>query len=350
MYKLALLLSSLLVLFSCEDTSKPEVVEVPKDYVTFSGKITNNTADSIAILSREFSRIISVNEDGSFKDTFSLEPGTYYFTTKENGMVVFLKNGYDLVLDIDAKAFNTSSKFTGEGAKENNYLVEKANFEADLFDQDLSHLTATDLDSAIQKLMEKALNFINLKTEIDTLLINDNKADLDMIAKSLKNYYSEITRLKDEMPKGSASPTFADYENYDGTKTSLADLKGKNVYIDIWATWCGPCKAEIPALKTLEHDYEGKNIAFVSLSIDDPQAHQGSWEVANEKWRAMVKEKELGGIQLFAPEGWESPFIRAFQINSIPRFILLDTEGNIINPSAPRPSDDKLRTLLDEII
>jgi len=345
-----ILLFPLLVLFSCEDSKKPKQVEVPKDYVTFSGKITNNTADSIGVLSREFSKIISVNEDGSFKDTFSLEPGTYYFTTKQKGMVLFLKNGYDLSLNIDAEEFATSAKFAGEGAKENNYLVEKANFEIDLYDQDLSRFTATELDSVISIMIEKSANYIQSQKGIDSLLIVDNLADLDMMSQSLKDYYTEILRLKEEMPKGSAAPTFTDFENYDGTKTSLSDLKGKNVYIDVWATWCGPCKAEIPALKTLEHDYEGKNIAFVSLSVDDNQAHQGSWEVANQKWRAMIKDKELGGIQLLAPQGWESPFIRAFQINSIPRFILLDTEGNIINPSAPRPSDQNLRTLLDEII
>jgi thiol-disulfide isomerase/thioredoxin len=349
MYKL-ILFSCLLVLFSCQDTSKPELVEVPNDYVTFSGKIVNGTIDSVAVLSREFSKKFSVNEDGSFKDTFSLKTGTYYFATKQKGIAIFLKNGYDLVLNIDAKEFNTSAKFTGKGAKENNYLVEKANFEADLFDQDLSNLAITDLDSVIQNIMDQAINYINLKTEIDTLLINENLTELGSMAKSLKNYYTKSIQLKEEMPKGSPSPIFKDYENHDGTKTSLADLKGKNVYIDVWATWCGPCKAEIPALKVLEHDYEEKNIAFVSLSVDDPRAHNGSWEVANQAWRAMIKDKALGGIQLLAPKGWESEFIRAFKINSIPRFILLDTEGNILDPSAPRPSDPKLRTLLDKVI
>lgn len=349
MYKFILLLP-LLVLFSCQDTSKPEPIEEPNDYVTFSGKVMNNTVDSIGVVSREFSKFILVEEDGSFKDTFSLKSGAYYFTTKKKGLMIFLKNGYDLALNIDLKAFNTSAKFTGEGAKENNYLVEKATLESKLYDQDLSHLTLTELDSAILVIIGQASDFIHSKEGIDSLLINDNIAELDMMSKSLKDYYAQVIQLKKELPKGSASPIFKDYENYDGTKTSLADLKGKNVYIDVWATWCGPCKAEIPALKVLEHDYEGKNIAFVSLSVDDKRAHQNSWDLANENWRAMVKDKELGGIQIFAPNGWESPFIRAFKINSIPRFILLDTEGNIVNPSAPRPSDPNLRTLLDELI
>ncbi len=345
-----LLFLPILALFSCQETTSSEQTEKPKDYVVFSGKIAHTTADSLAILSRDFAKTIAIKEDGSFTDTFSVEPGTYYFTTRQKGMIVFLKDGYDLSLDVDAEDFAETAKFTGEGAKENNYLVAKARFETELYDQNLTHLDSTQLDSATQVLVDQAKDYINSQKDIDSILIHENLNELSIIAQSLKEYHLEIIRLKNEMPKGSSSPIFTDFENYDGSKTSLSDLKGKNVYIDVWATWCGPCKAEIPALKKLEHDYEGKNIAFVSLSIDDAQAHQGSWEVANQKWRAMVKDKELGGIQLLAPKGWEDPFIRAYKINSIPRFILLDTEGNIVSASAPRPSDESLRTLFDEII
>jgi len=349
MYKL-LLLFPFLALFSCQDANPSEQANKSKNYVTFSGKISRNTMDSIGILSRNFSKKIAVNEDGSFKDTFNIKTGIYYFASQQKGIPVFLKNGYDLALNIDAEEFNSSAKFTGEGAKENNYLAEKATLEGNLYDQDLSHLSITELDSALLLIISQVEKFIQSNQGIDSFLIQQNLAELELVFNSLKNYHSEKLRFIEKTPIGSPSPLFSNYENYDGSKTSLADLKGKNVYIDIWATWCRPCTAEIPALKALEHDYEGKNIAFVSISIDDPQAHQGSWSIANKKWRAMVKNKELSGIQLFAPKGGISPFIMDYQINSIPRFILLDTEGNIVNPSAPRPSDPNLRTLLDELI
>ncbi|WP_298500304.1 TlpA disulfide reductase family protein [uncultured Algibacter sp.] len=138
---------------------------------------------------------------------------------------------------------------------------------------------------------------------------------------------------------GKAAPKFKNYENYSGGSTSLDDLKGKYVYIDLWATWCGPCKAEIPALKRVEKAYHGKNIAFVSISLDSANAH--------DAWRTMVEKKELTGIQLYAKG--DQKFARDFKVTSIPRFILIDPNGIVINDNAPRPSNKKLINLLDAL-
>jgi len=165
-----------------------------------------------------------------------------------------------------------------------------------------------------------------------------------LIKNSIDSVFNKETTLKYEtlkkLVKGSPSPTF-DYENINGEKTSLESLKGKFVYIDVWATWCGPCIAEIPALKEVEKEYHGKNIEFVSISIDDKKDH--------EKWKKMVADKELKGIQLFADNDWKSDFVKNYAIDGIPRFILIDSDGKIVNADAPRPSDAKLKELLKEV-
>ena len=154
---------------------------------------------------------------------------------------------------------------------------------------------------------------------------------------AIEKSYNTLRKLAKGMP----SPKFVNYENYKGGTTSLDDLKGKYVYIDVWATWCGPCKREIPFLKEVEKEFHGKNIEFVSLSIDVKKDHQ--------KWKDMIKEKELGGVQIFADSDWNSQFIKDYLIKGIPKFILLDPQGNIVTANAPRPSNKKLVEMFKDL-
>lgn len=135
------------------------------------------------------------------------------------------------------------------------------------------------------------------------------------------------------------SPKFVNFENFKGGTTSLDDLKGKFVYIDLWATWCGPCKKEIPFLKDLEKEFHGQNISFVSISVDRVKDH--------DKWKKMVADLQLTGVQLFA--NGDSSFEKAYEVSGIPRFILLDPQGNIVDPNALRPSDEGIRKWFKEV-
>lgn len=125
---------------------------------------------------------------------------------------------------------------------------------------------------------------------------------------------------------GNKAPGFS-YPDINEQNVSLTDLKGKYVYVDVWATWCGPCKAEIPHLKKLEHKFREKNIAFVSISVDENV----------NAWRKMVKDKALKGIQLYTG-GWQCDLSKEYKIQSIPRFLLIDPDGNIVSARAKRPS------------
>ncbi|MEW5675291.1 TlpA disulfide reductase family protein [Flavobacterium enshiense] len=158
-------------------------------------------------------------------------------------------------------------------------------------------------------------------------------------AKFKENLTAKFNKIS-SLTLGKPSPKF-DYENFKGGKTSLESLKGKYVYIDVWATWCGPCRREIPSLQKVEEQYHGKNIEFVSMSIDTKKDY--------EKWRKFVEEKKLGGIQLFADNDWNSKFVQDYGIEGIPRFILVDPNGNIVSADAPRPSDPKLVAKFEEL-
>ncbi|PNQ72371.1 thioredoxin [Hanstruepera neustonica] len=345
MKKILTLLCALAV-FACE---KKE--EAPKDYVTFSGTITNPNSDSIVIRTRDYSKTLKVNEDGTFSDTLKVKPGIYNFYDGSESTSIFLKNGYDINMTLDTKMFDETAKYSGEGSEHSNFLAAKALKEEKLLDFDeLSAIEDMEtLDKRLSDIKIELTEFYASNAEIDTLITNSATKSLEPMVESYKRYIGDAITLKNELPKGADSPTFEDYENFDGSTTSLADLKGKYVYIDVWATWCGPCKAEIPALKEIEKEYHDKNIQFVSMSIDDDRTHGGSWDKAREDWKAMVKDKELGGVQIFAPNGWQSEFVQNYKINGIPRFILIDPDGKVVTPDAPRPSSPKLKELFTEL-
>ncbi len=133
-----------------------------------------------------------------------------------------------------------------------------------------------------------------------------------------------------ELAKGMPSPDFK-MTDIDGKEYTLADFKGKVIYIDVWATWCAPCQEELPHMKELQEMFKGTNVCFVSMSVDKDK----------EAWKKQVKEEKPGGVQLYA--GAESEFCKEYKIKSIPRFILIDKEGKIIEANMTRPSE--MRTI-----
>ncbi|MEL6628282.1 MAG: TlpA disulfide reductase family protein [Bacteroidota bacterium] len=162
-------------------------------------------------------------------------------------------------------------------------------------------------------------------------------AKLDRTREAITDHFNVISKLK----PGSPSPVF-DFENYAGGRTKLSDLRGKYVYIDVWATWCGPCILEIPHLKEIEETFHDANIEFVSISLDEPRFRN--------TWERMIEEKQLGGIQLLSNDGRNNDFVRDYSILAIPKFILLDEQGNIITANAERPSDVRLKERLSALL
>ncbi len=152
----------------------------------------------------------------------------------------------------------------------------------------------------------------------------------------LKAAFQEKLDAWDITRSGKMSPDFRALD-VSGKFYTLADFKGKYLYIDLWATWCGPCRREIPFLKKLEEDYKGRNITFLSLSTD----------ARRSDWLKMIQAQQLSGIQLFLGAGQR--FQVAYKAEGIPHFILLDPEGKIVNGNMLRPSSPDVRAYLDAL-
>jgi thiol-disulfide isomerase/thioredoxin len=153
---------------------------------------------------------------------------------------------------------------------------------------------------------------------------------------SQKKRLDEMSAALYATKPGGAASDF-EYPDHTGKMVSLGGQKGKVVLVDVWATWCGPCKQQIPALKQLEQEMHGKDIVIMSVSVDE--------EKDKEKWLKMIKDENLGGVQLFA-SGW-SKIAKDYKITGIPRFMVFDKKGNVVTVDAPRPSDPKLKELLE---
>ena len=153
----------------------------------------------------------------------------------------------------------------------------------------------------------------------------------------LVDKFDKVCKQWEGLKAGCISPSF-NAPDVNGNMVSLESLKGKYVYIDVWATWCGPCRGELPYMTKLEEQYAGKDIHFVSLSCDSNKS----------AWEKRIQKGDMKGIQLHL--GTKSDFMQKYIINGIPRFILLDREGKIIKADAPRPSEPNITKLFDELL
>ncbi|CAM1356757.1 MULTISPECIES: TlpA family protein disulfide reductase [Tenacibaculum] len=334
MKKLIYLAIASIAIVSCKQEAK--------DYVTFSGKITNKNSDSIVVANRAgFKRVIKVDENGAFKDTMKVVNGVYSVFDGKEFATTFLRNGDDIKLTLDAKQFDETISYTGKGAGESNFIAKTALAQEEFFkDESLFKLPKAEFDAKIKSYID-GFNSRLVAKPLDSAFTANQTKNISGLKPYLDSRYAQEKYMAETLAKGLVSPKFTEYENHKGGKTSLDDLKGKYVYIDVWATWCNPCKQEIPYLKTVEKKFHDKNIEFVSVSIDQQKDHA--------TWVKMVNDKELGGVQLFADNNWNSKFVKDYAISGIPRFILVDPEGNIVNANAPRPSSPELVKLFESL-
>jgi thiol-disulfide isomerase/thioredoxin len=156
---------------------------------------------------------------------------------------------------------------------------------------------------------------------------------------SNKQRLTELDRIfaeYNQLAPGQASIDWS-FPDINGKTYTLSQFRGKYIYIDVWASWCGPCKKELPYLKSIKEKFADKNIEIIGISLDENRAD----------WENAIKNESLTGIQLFAG-GWENELCEFFKITGIPRFILLDKQGKIINANADRPSGD-IETVLNNL-
>jgi thiol-disulfide isomerase/thioredoxin len=149
-----------------------------------------------------------------------------------------------------------------------------------------------------------------------------------------KNALSNLMRQLNNVRRGNKAPELIT-EALNGKEFQLSDLLRRYVVIDIWATWCGPCKREAPFFEQYAERFTSENVAFVSLSIDEDK----------NAWKMAASQKSGRVLQLWA-KGGPDDLAKKYAVTSIPRFMLIDPKGNIVNAQLPPPSDPEFETIL----
>ncbi len=249
----------------------------------------------------------------------------------------WLKKNGEIVNDPDFDKYLLSEEWTGSGSEDFSDINTVLNYyiifnmpEVDLLD--------------IMKTMKKCLSNQDVLNQESTnvmgnILENRGKGDIGKMMK----YYREICNDGKEIERiaavrsmtkkleiGALAPDF-EMKDLEGNMLHLSDLKGKALFIDVWATWCGPCKLEIPHFKKIaDHYKENERIRFISISIDEN----------SNAWKKLLLKEKPEWAQYIVDGGNESALYKKYQISSIPRFMFFDKDGKIVSIRAPYPSDD----------
>lgn len=181
-------------------------------------------------------------------------------------------------------------------------------------------------------------------SKLSVLSINpslDNISEIKEYMKSMK--YDDLkTELSNklasvgELVKGAPAIDF-EMEDKSGKKLKLSDLKGKYIYIDFWATWCGPCKGEAPHFEKLRADIPNEDITFIAVSTDN----------SKKAWLEYLNKEDKKTPQYHSAD----PKLRKdWLIAAIPRFILIDKDFNIVDAYAVRPSSEKAKPYFENLL
>ena len=204
-----------------------------------------------------------------------------------------------------------------EEGREVEYFTSKYELIETLFsEQKIIEFLKTDvLFEAIAKVRHTGLN--------DLVRRFQNEVTYQPFQTTINSRYISIIKPS----KGAIAPSIKGV-TFAGEDFDLLDYRGQYVYIFTWATWCGPCKVELPFYERMIEDYQDENILFVGISVDKDKS----------KWTESFFYDNYPGLQVLVPGDWKSPFVRDYNIASIPQFVLINPDGEIAELNAERPT------------
>ena len=328
------------MIFGCKEEKKHpfSVIEV--------NVINHQSLDSLIIydkdMSWEIKSVLRFKESNIVIDTMNILENKLYQIYSfldgkqgELGELVISKNS-KIALALDEKELFESIDYSGNFKLSNNFLAYSKKYQNQLSEMVRNGIDQEELEILIDK---------------KGVLINEKGISLNIVD-SLRTYvklkfreFSDILKQKNTkyLYKESLVSTIGNnfsFIDIDNNNISLKDFQGKYLYIDVWATWCKPCKVEYVFLKQLEEHFSNNNDELQIISISTDREF--------DKWEKYITKSSIEGIQLYS--GAKSDFVNFYDIGALPRFIFLDKEGRFISPEEIRPSNPELLKKLESTV
>jgi thiol-disulfide isomerase/thioredoxin len=220
--------------------------------------------------------------------------------------------------------------------------IENKEIDSLLYDQLEQILTPYEL----QMYFFKKTSSLAYSYNIDALdeiqpLINKYVTDQEIKAEIDEQYKKVKKDVSQALPDDATLNNLDDEELLDlSFDDVLAKYKGNVIYLDFWASWCGPCKAEMPNSAKLSAKLSEENVVFLYVSTDkDPEA-----------WEKMIRIMQLHGIHYRLGKNTRKPVFETYGIKYIPHYVIFDKEGNMVKNNMTRPSDPETEKMIRELL
>jgi thiol-disulfide isomerase/thioredoxin len=189
-------------------------------------------------------------------------------------------------------------------------------------------------EKAIEQLVLRSFqyNTTNEVREMYAIALADIKDSASLAL--IESKYNQVTAL---FP-GNPAPAIS-LKTREDKKVSLSDFKGKVVYLDFWASWCGPCMIEMPYAKKLQDTFANQDVVFLYVSVDE----------SKQAWIQAMDSKKMRGVHVWA-KGFEHAVPKSYAVEGIPSYFLIDRQGKIISNNPSRPSGKNVVAEIQEAL
>ncbi len=352
-----------------ENKTQYDTATLEKGKFVFSGTV-NRACEALL-----WTNIKNRNFDDRSVIRFLLEPKKIFITFKETNEPTTIMDGSNSQKEKEnwdkQKSFLLFSKNAIQKSIDSLYLLSKKNDDFTL--KDLISDLSKQGNSINEKLRTRDLDYIkkhsgsylsgylllkqNRKLPIDSLQMYYSSLAANVKKSSLgKKLLGIIYPLTNDKAFRKSNPLFDlkfdkrlnniksiyDFSLNDtsGKKINFEIFKGKYLVLDFWASWCGPCLANVPMQKKMIEEYKSYPIQFVSISVDTDI----------DKWKKSINLHNFDGLHLSEPKAFAGLISVYFKILWVPHYIIIDKTGRIINSHAPQPNDPELKTIIDKLL